>query len=329
MVQQRLGHIILLVLIALCTQAQEERSFIREGNQFFNDSNFVMADSMYMKARDLNPESVEAQYNFANSLYNQNDFEGATAEYENLIPSLKRKDHKAIANHNLGNAYLKQNKPEEAIKAFKEALRNNPKDSESRYNLAYAQSLLQKNQNGQDKNNQNQEQDKNQQDKQDQKNQENNEGKDNKDGKNSDSKQNPNEENKNKKEGDPKDDKKGSQPDDQGEKDKSKESNKQEKGDEKGEDKGEQKKDSKEKPGEEENGEQPGEEGKESEEKSDKTGQGQNGESQPQEQKVKAISRAKAEQLLKELENNEKQIREKMIRSQMKQKPRQKIEKDW
>lgn len=317
----------LFVLASFFANAQEERSYIREGNKFFNDSNFVMADSMYMKARDINDKSIEAQYNFANSLYNQGDYEGATAEYENLIPGLDQRSQKAIANHNLGNAYLKQNKPEEAIKAFKDALRNNPKDAESRYNLAYAQSLLQKNQNGQNQNNQNnKDENKDQQDKQDQQNKEN---QDNKDGKDSKDKQNPNQENKNKKDGDPKDDKKGNQPDDQGEKDKSKEGNKQEKGDEKGEDKGEQNKDSKEKPGEEENGEQPGEEGKKGDEKSDKNGQGQKGESEAQEQKVKAISKAKAEQLLKELENDEKAIREKMIRSQMKQKPRKKIEKDW
>ena len=44
---------------------------------------------------------------------------------------------------------------------------------------------------------------------------------------------------------------------------------------------------------------------------------------------MKEISKAQAQQLLKELENNEKAVREKMIKSQMKNKPRKKIEKDW
>ena len=328
MVQQRIVHIILFVFLSFLAKAQEERSLIRAGNKFFSDSNYVMADSMYLKARDINPESIEAQYNYANSLYNKNDYEGAVAEYNNLLNGLEDKQKKAIANHNLGNAHLKLNQPEEAITAFKNALRNNPRDEESRYNLAYAQSLLQKNKNGQNKNDQNN-QDQNKDDQQKQKNQENKENKDDQQGKDSDSKKDPNEEQKQKKDGKKNPDEKGDQPDDQGEKDKSKEGDKQEKGDEKGKDEGEQNKDSKEKPGEENNGEQPGKEGKEVEEKSDKNGQGKKGQSEQEPQKAKAISKATAEQLLKELENDEKAIREKMIRSQMKQKPRKKIEKDW
>lgn len=320
-------YILLFVSYSFSLQAQKERVFIRSGNQHFFDSNYVQADTSYLKALHFNEKSIEAQYNLANSQFMQKKYVDAITQYENLIPQLKDKNYKAAVYHNLGNAYLKTQKIEEAINAYKDALRNNPKDADSRYNLAYAKSMMQKN--DQNKNENSDQNDKNQKDKEQDKNQENKENQDDKDGQKSDSDKQPDEQKKKQDDDKKNPDKKGDQPDDQGEKDKSKEGNKQEQSDEKGDEKGEQHKDSKEKPGEEKDGEPGGEEGKESDDQTDKKGEGQGEKDNNQPQKVKAISKAKANELLKELESNEKAIRQKMIRSQMKRKNRQKIEKDW
>ena len=74
------------------------------------------------------------------------------------------KERLAAAYHNTGNALLSDKKIEESINAYKMALKNNPKDNDTRYNLAYAQMMLKKQQQNQDKN-----KDKNKDQKQDQK----------------------------------------------------------------------------------------------------------------------------------------------------------------
>lgn len=281
MVQKKQVLVFLFFVGFLALNAQDERSYIRKGNRFFNDSNFTMADLMYLKASEINPESIEAKYNLANSKYTQKNYVEAITDYENLIPQLKAKNQKAKAFHNLGNSYLKSQKLEEAIEAYKNALRNNPNDENSRYNLAYAKKMMVKNkdQKNKDKNKKNQNKEK------DQKN---------------------------------KDDKKG-------EKEKNKDGNKKEKSDDKVDDKKKQSKDS-----EEENNEKKGSEEREGKEKEKEDKQNQGKEEQQQTtKKVKAISKAEAKQLLKQLENKEKTVREKMIKAQMKNKPRKKIEKDW
>jgi tetratricopeptide (TPR) repeat protein len=71
------------------------------------------------------------------------------------------KDFKSKVHHNIGNSYLKSQKFEESIKSYKEALKLNPNDEETKYNLSYALNML--------KNNQDKQQQKNDQDKDDQK----------------------------------------------------------------------------------------------------------------------------------------------------------------
>ena len=310
MVQRQVIYIVVLLAFTISLKAQEERSFIRQGNKYFSDSNFIMADSMYSKAVEINPNSIEAQYNIANSFYEQKNYEEAITGLENTIPQIDSNDQKAKAYHNLGNAYMETKKLEAAIEAYKNALRNNPTDTGARYNLAYAQSMMRKNDNNKDENNKDKDQD--EKDKKENKN--------DKDGKNKDSKNNPEEQKKKQDEEKKDQDKKDDQPDNDGDKDKE---GKKEKDNQKGDEKGEEKK------GKEDDGKPGGKEGKESKEETDKKGQGAGEKDDNQPQKVKAISKAKANELLKELENDEKYIREKMIRMKMKQRPRKNIDKDW
>ena len=165
MVQRQLIYIVVLLAFTVSLKAQEERSFIRKGNQYFTDSNFIMADSMYAKAVEINPNSIEAQYNIANSFYEQKNYEEAITGLENTIPQIDSNDQKAKAYHNLGNAYMETKKLEAAIEAYKNALRNNSADTEARYNLAYAQSMIRKTDNNKGEDNKDKDQDKKDKDK--------------------------------------------------------------------------------------------------------------------------------------------------------------------
>ena len=85
-------------------------------------------------------------------------------------------DKNQLANvyHNLGNTMMEQQKYKEAAEAYKEALRNNPTDAETRYNLVYALEKLKESNSNSSKRNQDQNQDQqDQENKEDQEKQEN------------------------------------------------------------------------------------------------------------------------------------------------------------
>lgn len=165
--------LLLLTAVSVSVSAQKaERDFIRKGNRLFKDSVYVNAEVNYRKALDVNPKSTVSMYNLGNTLTEQNKLEEAMEQYVGATKVEKDKDNLAQIYHNMGVIFQSQKDYAKAVEAYKESLRNNPKDNETRYNLALAQKLLkdqQQNQNqNQDQNKQDQQQDKKDQNKQDQ-----------------------------------------------------------------------------------------------------------------------------------------------------------------
>jgi len=150
-----------MFIFTASTFAQKENNDIRAGNKKYNNKKYIEAEVDYRKGLLKNPNSFEANYDLGNTLFRQKKYDEASKQFEKSAAlSLHDKVKKAAAYHNLGNSLLLQNKIEESIEAYKNALRNNPKDNETRYNLAYAQLLLKNQKKNQDKN-QNQQQQQN------------------------------------------------------------------------------------------------------------------------------------------------------------------------
>lgn len=149
---------------------KEERDFIRKGNRFFNDSVFVDAEVNYRKALDVNPKSTVSMYNLGNTLFQQKKSKDAMEQYVAATKIEKDKDKLAHIYHNMGVILQSEKDYAKAVEAYKMSLRNNPKDDETRYNLALAQKMLKDQQQDQQQDkNQDQNKDNNQQqDKKDQ-----------------------------------------------------------------------------------------------------------------------------------------------------------------
>ena len=158
-----------LLLVAMTAQAQKaERDYIRKGNRLFADSTFVDAEVNYRKALDVNPKSTVSMYNLANTLLAQNKVEEAMQQYVAASKLEKDKGNLAQIYHNMGVIFHGQKDLQKAIEAYKESLRNNPHDDETRYNLALAQKQLNEQQQQQQEQQQNQEQKEQQQNEQEQ-----------------------------------------------------------------------------------------------------------------------------------------------------------------
>ena len=122
--------------------AQHENKVIRNGNQLYQNKKFGQAENKYKEALTKNKESKEAAFNLGDALYEQKKYEEATEQFNATAKTAKDKKIQSQAYHNLGNSYLQNKKYEESINAYKNALKMNPDDDDTRYNLAYAKSKL-------------------------------------------------------------------------------------------------------------------------------------------------------------------------------------------
>ncbi len=148
--------------------AQSENKFIRRGNNAFEEGNFQRAEIDYRKALEKNSSSTKGEFNLGGAMYKQESFEEAAKTFESLAGEQLTPVQKAASYHNLGNSLMNLQQLEPAIEAYKNALRQNPKDVESRYNLEYAKRMLQQQQQQQQKQDKDQDQDQDQKDKKDQ-----------------------------------------------------------------------------------------------------------------------------------------------------------------
>lgn len=138
------GLIILFLLFAISiVNAQPAQKLVRSGNNEYKNGHFKNAEIDYRKALTKTPSSQKATFNLGNSLYKQQNFSEAASQYLKLAQSENKEAPKANVYYNLGNSLLESKKYKESIDAYKMALRQNPKDEDTRYNLSYAMTKLQ------------------------------------------------------------------------------------------------------------------------------------------------------------------------------------------
>lgn len=135
-----------LMLLALHGFAQKEKQFIKNGNQHYTDKKFAEAEKNYKQGLSKNKDSYKAAFNLGDAYYKQGKYEEAAEQFQQLTHRPVSKDTLSKAYHNLGNSLLQSKKYEESVNAYKNALKNNPDDEDTRYNLAYAQKMLQQQQ---------------------------------------------------------------------------------------------------------------------------------------------------------------------------------------
>ena len=161
----------LLLLVVMGASAQTDRQYIRQGNKQFNAGDYPNAEVSYRKAVEKNPKNPQAVYNLGNALLAQKKDSVAIEQFQNAANLETNPLRKYQSFHNIGVICQSHKMYGEAIEAYKNALRLNPADDETRYNLVLCQHQKQKQdqnkQNQQNKNNQNKD-DKKDQQKQDQ-----------------------------------------------------------------------------------------------------------------------------------------------------------------
>lgn len=150
----------ILMIQALVGFAQTDRQHIRYGNRWFKQDNYVKAEAEYRKAVDKNPSNPQALYNLGCALLMQKKDSAAIQQFEHAGKIETAPKRKAMAYHNIGWICQSLKMYGEAAEAYKESLRNNPSDNETRYNLALCMRQQKKNKQDKDKQQQNKQQNK-------------------------------------------------------------------------------------------------------------------------------------------------------------------------
>jgi tetratricopeptide (TPR) repeat protein len=135
----------LILLISFVLQAQEKDKFLPQGNEKFADKNYAEAEADYRLSQSKFKKKSIASYNLGTAIYRQNQTAEAKYQFVKAIKDAKTKAEKHQAFHNLGNSFMKEKNYSNAVEAYKNALRNDPTDEETRYNFALAKKMLKDN----------------------------------------------------------------------------------------------------------------------------------------------------------------------------------------
>jgi Ca-activated chloride channel family protein len=164
---------VILLLMTLTVSAQTDRQLIRQGNKQYRLGDFSNAEVSYRKALEKNKRNSQAMYNLGNALMAQNQDSAAIMQFNEAAKVEQNTLRKSKAFHNVGFICQRHQMYGEAIEAYKQSLRLNPSDDETRYNLALCKHLQKKQPPQQQQQQQNKDnEDKNGQDKKDQQQQE-------------------------------------------------------------------------------------------------------------------------------------------------------------
>lgn len=165
----KLNYSFPLLFVAFTLSAQKDAKHIYYGNEKYNEGSTIESTDLYRQALKENPHNPKAHFNLGNSLYKnalqiksskENFIQGgkkvtpdslaalvfdeAAQSFAQVANSVSNKDTLHQTWHNIGNCYLQKKDYGQAVDAYKKSLKFNPKDEETRYNLAYALKHIEK-----------------------------------------------------------------------------------------------------------------------------------------------------------------------------------------
>ncbi|MCK9398482.1 MAG: hypothetical protein M0Q51_00620 [Bacteroidales bacterium] len=151
---------LLFMTMTLLSWSQQENRYIRQGNKQYEDGDYKKAEIDYLKSTQSGKASHKGFYNLGDAWYMQKNYLQASAAFDTLRTFKMDDETRSKSYYNLGNSLLKaaldsaqlaQQVLPPGIEAYKQSLRLNPADADAKYNLAYAQRLLDKSQQQQQK----------------------------------------------------------------------------------------------------------------------------------------------------------------------------------
>lgn len=136
--------LLLFTVLSFAQAKPKKDKYQEQGNEQFGRRNYVEAEADYRMSKSKTSKP-SAAYNMGNAIYRQGQSAEAAYAYLESIKSAGTKQQKHMAYHNLGNIFMNEKNYQLAVEAYKNALRNNPADDQTRYNYALAKEMLKNN----------------------------------------------------------------------------------------------------------------------------------------------------------------------------------------
>lgn len=123
-------------------RAKENQQLLSQAQKDLENGDFAYAEAKLRRVIASDPKNTEAKYNLGNAYYGLGKNAEAGKRYIQAAEVAQTKEEKHKIYHNLGNVFMNDKQYRPAVEAYKNALRNNPRDEETRYNLALAKKML-------------------------------------------------------------------------------------------------------------------------------------------------------------------------------------------
>lgn len=148
-------------IFILNVNAQSKRSLVNDGVDLYGNKKYADAEVKFKKGLEKDDKMFQGHFNLGDAYYKQGRYDEALQAYKNSLQFTKDKSDEAKVYHNIGNSLLKSQKVKESLGAYTNSLKLDPNDQDTKYNLSYALNLLKQNQQQQkNKNDQNKDKDK-------------------------------------------------------------------------------------------------------------------------------------------------------------------------
>lgn len=165
------------IVVSGMIYSQEWRDSLETARTLYKKKDYWKALKYYESAQKKAPEGVDLSDEIGQSAYKARQFELSEKIYQQNTSNKRSDKQKSENYHNLGNSKMQKEDYQGAIDAYKSALKNNPQDEETRYNLSQAIRRLKAKKEKEEKNNKDQNQDQKNQNNQNQNGKDQNQGK--------------------------------------------------------------------------------------------------------------------------------------------------------
>lgn len=133
-------------ILVLNIYAQSKRDLINDGVNLYEGKKYADAEVKFKKGLEKDNKMFQGHFNLGDAYYKQGRYDEALQAYRNSLDFTKDKENEAKVYHNIGNSLLKSQNVKESLGAYAKSLKLNPKDEDTKYNLSYALNLLKQNQ---------------------------------------------------------------------------------------------------------------------------------------------------------------------------------------
>jgi len=158
-----------IFLFPQSTNSQSLRGLVNDGVDQYKDGNYSDAEVNFKKGTEKAPDNFESQFNLGDAYFKQQRYNEAIKSYQSSLTMARNDTEKSKIHYNVGNSLLKSQKIKESIEEYKKSLKLNPDDQEAKYNLSYALEILKNQEQQQDQQPDKKDEDKQEQEKKDKK----------------------------------------------------------------------------------------------------------------------------------------------------------------